>query len=65
MTTCAKCKQAIEDGEEMLHNSLVLCDDCYLDAVLPRVRKMYYENEPSEFMRRLKDSYSMHPQRYH
>lgn len=43
----------------------MLCEDCYLELRLPKVGKTFYENDPAEFMRRLKDSYSAHPQRYH
>lgn len=62
---CDKCKRIIVDGEEKEINSKILCDDCYIDAIWPPVRKMYYENDPAEFMRRLKEMYSLHPQQYH
>jgi hypothetical protein len=57
MAKCDKCNIKIVNGEERDLNFRVLCEDCYIDAVLPPVRKMCYENDSSEFMRRLKDSY--------
>lgn len=65
MTNCYKCKRTIEDGAERELNSEMLCDDCYIDRIWPKVRKAHYENDPAEFMRRLQESYSVHPQRYH
>ena len=65
MKHCDTCGKAIDDGEDREHNSKICCEDCYIDAILPPVRKMYYENDASEFMRRLKDGYIVIPQRYH
>lgn len=65
MAACGRCKKSIRDGEEREFGSETLCDDCYIDAIWPRVRKTYYANDPAEFMRRLKDSYSIRPQQYH
>jgi len=65
MTKCDRCNVKIVKGEERNFNSSILCEDCYIDAVLPPVRKMYYENDSSEFMRRLKDSYIACPQKFH
>ena len=62
---CEKCNVKIETGEERDFNSRILCEDCNIDAVLPPVRKMFYENDSSEFMRRLKDSYIACPQKFH
>ena len=62
---CEKCNVKIVMEEERNLNSTVLCEDCYIDAVLPPVRKMYYENDSSEFMRRLKDQYISCPQQFH
>ncbi len=64
MTSCQKCKSSISTGEEREHNSNILCEDCYIDLLLPPVRKMHYENNAS-FMLRLKDSYIACPQQYH
>jgi hypothetical protein len=65
MVSCEKCMRIIEAGEERELRAKLLCDDCYIDSIWPRVRKMYYENDPAEFMRRLKDSYSIIQQQYH
>lgn len=65
MMTCDICKKTICDGEERELNSKTVCEDCCIDALLPRVRKMFYENDRAEFMRRLKDSYPVRKQRYH
>ena len=62
---CDKCKRFLDDGEEIEFCSKMLCDDCYIDGIQPKVRKEYYENNPGEFMQRLKNAYSMHPQKYH
>jgi hypothetical protein len=42
----------------------VFCEDCYIDAVMPKMPKAHYDND-SEFMNRLKDSYSVRKQQYH
>jgi len=65
MTDCVKCKISISDGEERELDSQILCEDCYVDAVSPPIRKTFYENDASEFMRRLKDTPISHPQKYH
>ncbi len=65
MMHCDKCKKPMDNGEARELNSKILCDDCYIDDIWPRVRKMYYENDQAEFMRRLKETYSLHPQQYH
>jgi hypothetical protein len=65
MLHCNKCKRTIDDGEERNIDPEVLCEDCYIDRIWPKVRKTYYSNDPTEFMRRLQGSYSVHPQRYH
>lgn len=65
MNRCEKCKKAIMDGEERSHHGKSLCEDCLIDVLLPPVKKMYYDNDASGFMVRLKDSYIAHPQKYH
>ncbi len=65
MIRCNKCNSAINDGEEVEHNSVVLCEDCYLDTIISPVRKMYYENDKAEFMQRLKESYPVRKQKFH
>jgi hypothetical protein len=65
MENCGKCHREIEAGEGKEFRSQILCDDCYLEAIWPRVRKTYYENDPAGFLRRLKESFSLLPQQYH
>jgi len=65
MKHCDTCGRAIDEGEERKHQSKTVCEDCYIDTLLPPVRKTYYENDSSEFMRRLRDAYTSIPQRYH
>ncbi len=65
MMTCSKCGKSVSRGDKREHNSEVLCEDCYIDAVSLPVRKMYYENCGSNFMLRLKKSYSVGQQQYH
>jgi len=65
MTKCDRCNIKIVKGEKRDLNSITLCEDCYIDAALPPVRNMYYENDSSGFMRRLKGSYIAYPQKFH
>jgi hypothetical protein len=65
MTACDSCNEAIDDGRGKRFNDKLLCEDCYIAAIWPKVRKSYYEYDPDEFMRRLQNSYSVHPQQYH
>ncbi len=65
MINCYKCNNSINDGEGVEHNSVVLCEDCYLDTIISPVRKMYYENNNAAFMQRLKESYPVHKQKFH
>jgi hypothetical protein len=62
---CEKCEEIIQDNNIYKFRDKTLYEDCYIDAVLPPVRKMYYENDSSEFTRRLKDSYISCPQQFH
>jgi hypothetical protein len=62
---CENCKTSISKGEEKMFDSRILCDDCYISAIWPRVRKTYDEYNPAEFMQRLKNTWSIHPQQYH
>lgn len=65
MIICDKCKDEITQGEERELNSMILCDDCYLDVVWQKPPKTFYENDSAEFMRRLKDTYSILKQKFH
>jgi hypothetical protein len=64
MTKCEKCNLPIKDDEEREFHSKLLCEDCYIDKMMPKMPKSHYDND-SEFMQRLKDSYSVRKQQYH
>jgi hypothetical protein len=65
MEKCDVCGLPLEDGEKRERNGRSICEDCYIDGLLPPVRKMHYENSSANFMIRLKDSYIAHPQKFH
>ncbi len=65
MIRCYKCNDAINYGEWIEHNSVVLYEDCYLDTIISPVRKMHYEHDKAEFMQRLKASYPVRKQKFH
>ena len=65
MKTCDKCKTTINKGEERNLQSIVLCEDCYIDSTVPDMRKTYYEHDNAEFFRRLNDTHSVRKQKYH
>jgi hypothetical protein len=62
--TCKHCHKALRDGEKKELHGKVLCDDCYIDAAMPKMPKAHYDND-AEFMNRLKDSYSVRKQQFH
>jgi hypothetical protein len=64
MKECEKCKSHIREDEGRKFNSKFLCEDCYIDEVMPKIPKSHYDNE-AEFMQRLKDSYPVRKQQYH
>jgi hypothetical protein len=61
---CIKCNQARPERQAKSHHGVRLCDDCYIDAVMPQMLKAHYDNA-SEFMNRLKDAYPVRRQQYH
>jgi hypothetical protein len=61
---CQICKTEIHVEEERKHQSEILCEDCYIDELMPKKPKSHYKNG-SEFMQRLKDSYPVRNQQYH
>ena len=65
MPCCHKCRMPIAAGEERRLGSAILCDECLLDAIWPKMGKTWYRNEPAEFMRRLKDTPPSRPQQFH
>jgi len=64
MKNCDKCKRSINCEEEREFHSKILCEDCYIDALMPKMSKSHYNND-SEFMQRLKDSYPVRKQQFH
>ena len=64
MTICTKCKESFRDEDMKNLHGKILCEDCYIDEVVPKMPKAHYDND-SEFMNRLKDSYSVRKQQYH
>ena len=64
MKKCEKCKSQIKENEGREFHSKLLCEDCYIDEVMPKMPKSHYDND-AEFMQRLKDSYSVRKQQYH
>jgi hypothetical protein len=64
MKKCEKCKSPIKKDDGREFHSKILCEDCYIDEVMPKMPKSHYDND-AEFMQRLKDSYSVRKQQYH
>lgn len=64
METCKQCDKALLNEEKKVLHGTVLCEDCYIDSVMPKMPKAHYDNA-AEFMNRLKESYSVRKQRYH
>ncbi len=64
MPNCTKCNQKIQDGDVKEIHAKILCDDCYINEVMPKMPKAHYDND-DEFMNRLKDSYIVRKQQYH
>lgn len=64
MEKCENCKTPLKEDEGRTFHSRLLCDDCYIDEVMPKMPKSHYNND-AEFMNRLKDSYSVRNQQYH
>lgn len=61
---CWRCGRALGPDEGRVRESRAWCDDCYLDAVVPRVRTMNLENNRANFMVRLKYAYPAVKQRF-
>jgi hypothetical protein len=64
MKICPRCKVSFQDGDMKYLHGKLLCEDCFIDEVLPKMPKAHYENG-SEFMNRLKESYTVRKQQYH
>ena len=64
MSNCVRCNQSINPEDVKKIHSKILCEDCYIDEIMPKMPRAHYDND-AEFMNRLKDSYSVRKQRYH
>jgi len=64
MINCDKCKKAVSEEEARKHKSKTLCEDCYIDECMPKMKKSHYDND-AEFMQRLKDAHPAHSQKFH
>ena len=64
MENCTKCNKTIKNGDKKEFHTKILCEDCYIDEVIPKMPKAHYDNN-AEFMQRLKDTYSVQKQQYH
>ena len=64
MQNCENCKKSFYGDELKEFYTKILCEDCYIDEVVPKMLKAHYGND-AEFMNRLKDTYIAHPQKFH
>lgn len=64
MKQCEKCNRILKHGEDKVLHKKVLCDDCYIERVLPKMHKTH-EQDDAEFMRRLKESHTVRKQQFH
>ena len=58
------CEKPFHEYDLKEFHTKMLCEDCYIDEVMPKMPKAHYTND-SEFMNRLKDSYIAHAQQFH
>jgi len=64
MQNCKNCKKSFHDDELKKFYKKMLCEDCYIEEVVPKMPKAHYGND-AEFMNRLKDSYIARAQLFH
>jgi len=64
MKKCKKCKSLIIDKEGRKFHSKLLCEECYIDEIMPKMPRSHYNND-AEFMNRLKNLYPVRKQQYH
>jgi hypothetical protein len=64
MEKCEKCQSTFNEDEGREFHSKMLCEDCFIDEVMPKMPKSHYDND-AEFMQRLKDSNPVRNQQYH
>jgi len=63
MELCAECGSHLQDDEGRMLQGALLCDDCYLKAVTPKVLPQH-RNGKDEFMLRLKNAYPAKRQKF-
>ena len=56
---CQKCGEGTVPEELRSLNGRILCEDCFIDALAPKTLKVAYGSDPADFMRRLKESFSV------
>ncbi len=64
MQNCENCKKSFQNDDLKELFKKMLCEDCYIDKVVPKMPKAHYDND-AEFMNRLKDSYIARAQQFH
>ena len=64
MKKCEKCKTPLNQHDGWKVHLKIMCDNCYMDELMPKRPKSHYDND-AEFMQRLKDSYPVRKQQYH
>lgn len=64
MKQCTKCNKMFKRMDLRKFYENIICDDCYIDEIVPRMPKAHYDNE-AEFMNRLKESYTVRQQQFH
>jgi len=62
MLICTMCKKGVKDNEVRIFKSKILCEDCYIDKLMPGPGMKWSENDHTEFYRRLKTTCSVRKQ---
>ncbi len=62
MVLCILCKKEIKDSDIRIFETEILCEDCYIDILAPKSGMKWSENDKTEFLRRLKTTYSVRKQ---
>ena len=56
VSNCHRCQAEIRAGDEFIHDSKVLCEDCYISIRSPRVRKTHWQ-----YLTSIKTGYLKYP----
>jgi hypothetical protein len=64
MPDCTKCHKTVQHGDVKKLHDMILCEDCYVYEIVPKMPGAHYDNH-AEFMNRLKTAYSVRKQQYH